>query len=277
MGQYRMKIDLQKCVGCGACAMACKTGNNTEARSMGQTHNWADFIYETKNAFPATTWQATPVLCNHCENPACVAACPVSPDSLGRKAVYKSADGIVMNNNKRCVGCRRCQRACPYSVLSTNRTSPAAGFSVISYNAKTAHSAWTNDTSVIPGCTGSPKQLVENDNVEMAPPNRTAWVYDDSGAELRDIRAARTVEKCNLCVHRLGDADLPEAERKPYCVLACPAQARSVEEAADPAVFPVGAKVLEPESRTEAKLIDPAEVVGRLKPQTYYVNDFCAR
>lgn len=272
-----MRIDLRKCVGCGACAMSCKTGNNTEARSLGQTHNWADFIYETTGAFPDTKWQATPVLCNHCENPACVAACPVAADSLGRKAVYKTADGIVMNDNTRCVGCRRCQRACPYSVLSTRRTSPEAAFSVISYNPKSAHSAWGDDTAVIPGCTATPKQVVENAGVAATPPNKTAWACDDNGAQVRDIRAARTVEKCNLCVHRLGDADLPEAERKPYCVLSCPAQARSIVEAADPAVYETDAKVLKPESRTKAVLVDPATVTGRVKPQTYYVNDFSAR
>jgi Fe-S-cluster-containing dehydrogenase component len=272
MGQYRMQIDLQKCVGCSACALACKTGNNTQARASGQTFNWADFINETVGAFPNTKWISLPTMCNHCENPACVRACPVAPDAKGRKAVYKTADGIVMFNNKRCVGCRACQKACPYSVLSTNRNSPEAQYSVISYNAKGSHEYWSNDVAVIPGCTTSPKEMAENPVVASVPPNKTEWEYDDDGAEVRDIRAARTVEKCNFCVHRIANGE------QPYCVAQCPAMAREVVEAegAD-TPFPATAKVQKPGSRAKVDLVDPATVAGSLKPQVYYINDFSAR
>ena len=71
-----MVIDLRKCVGCGACALACKTENNTALRSNGQTYNWADFLHETSGKFPDTKYKTIPVLCNHCSNAPCVEACP---------------------------------------------------------------------------------------------------------------------------------------------------------------------------------------------------------
>jgi Fe-S-cluster-containing dehydrogenase component len=69
MPKYGMVIDLQKCVGCGACALACKTENNTQDRTNGQTFNWADFIHRTEGKFPNVNYTAMPVLCNHCSNP----------------------------------------------------------------------------------------------------------------------------------------------------------------------------------------------------------------
>jgi len=111
MTQFAMIIDLRKCVGCGACALACKTENNTALRKNGQTHNWADFVHETTGKFPDTGYRTMPVLCNHCSNAPCVEACPVEP-----KAMFKTPDGITMHNDERCIGCRSCQEACPYSM-----------------------------------------------------------------------------------------------------------------------------------------------------------------
>ena len=65
MPRYGMVIDLQRCVGCGACALACKTENNTRERVNGQTFNWADFIVKTEGSFPKPRIVTMPVLCNH--------------------------------------------------------------------------------------------------------------------------------------------------------------------------------------------------------------------
>ena len=84
------------------------------------------WLEEFKHAFPTQEHEFLDervkhlpflTLCNHCEKPACVRACPT-------KATFKRADGIVLMDFHRCIGCRFCMAACPYGSRSFNFRDP---------------------------------------------------------------------------------------------------------------------------------------------------------
>lgn len=206
-----MVIDLRKCVGCGACALACKTENNTALRKNGQTFNWADFVHETTGKFPKTAFRTLPVLCNHCSEAACVEACPVEP-----KAMFKTKDGITMHNAERCIGCRSCQDACPYSMWEVEKDGAYGEYSIISYNeeGETIHGFYTDSTELLKNMSASGKELA--DKTGAKPPHQTNYNHPD----YESVRRSNIVEKCIFCDHRIKNNELPA------CVEACPSGAR---------------------------------------------------
>jgi len=254
MTQYAMVIDLRKCVGCGACALACKTENNTALRKNGQTHNWADFIHETAGTFPNTKYRTLPVLCNHCSNAPCVEACPVEP-----KAMYKTPDGITMHNDERCIGCRACQQACPYSMEEVAKDGAHGQYSVISYNDEgEPYNPFYEDTrELISGCTSSGLDTARAGG--ETPPTRNRYDHPD----YQDVRRSNIVEKCILCEHRVKKGELP------YCVVSCPADARIFGDRDDPKSDV--AKLL----KTHKHFVLKQE--QGTKPNVYYIREYSAR
>ncbi len=247
--QYGMVIDLQRCVGCGACALACKTENNTQNRTKGQTFNWADFIYREEGKFPKISYTAMPVLCNHCSDAPCVKACPVQP-----KAMFKTADGITMHNEQRCIGCRRCQKACPYS--ATNVDKEKAAYSVISANDATSppHAEYRGASEMIKGCTASGLETAKAAGAVI--PNLHSYSHPDYAS----VRTKGVVEKCIFCEHRVKNGELPN------CVVACPAKARIFGDLNDASGEP--AKLLKKHKPMRLK-----EEKGT-KPNVAYIRSF---
>ena len=101
---YGMLINLKKCIGCHACATACKAAHGT---SPGITRSHV--VREFEGEYPNAKKTITPMLCMHCEAAPCIAACSVEG------ATYKRDDGIVVIDQEKCNGCGACVPACPYS------------------------------------------------------------------------------------------------------------------------------------------------------------------
>lgn len=106
--KYGMLIDLRRCIGCHACYVACQAENEVPS-GVFRSH----VRYYERGKYPEVRRYFLPVLCNHCENPACVKVCPTL-------ASYKREDGIVLVDYDKCIGCGYCMIACPYGVRYFN-------------------------------------------------------------------------------------------------------------------------------------------------------------
>ncbi len=111
--KFVMVIDLAKCKNALKCVQSCNkfhmvTGDNA----------WLKIHKMKDSQDGAPYWM--PRTCMHCDKPACVTVCPVD-------ATFKRRDGLVLIDNERCIGCRFCMAACPYSIRVFNWSEPEQG------------------------------------------------------------------------------------------------------------------------------------------------------
>lgn len=100
--RWGMAIDLNRCVGCQTCTIACKHANNTPPGVQ-----WRQVLDVELGIYPDVERLFLPVGCQHCDDPPCVPVCPTG-------ATYRRADGIVAIDYEWCIGCATCSVACPY-------------------------------------------------------------------------------------------------------------------------------------------------------------------
>lgn len=104
--KWVMVIDLARCKHALNCQKACN-----KHHFIPGDRQWLNILEMQESEHTAPYWFPKP--CFHCDRPPCVAVCPVD-------ATFKRSDGIVLIDNERCVGCRFCMAACPYSVRVFN-------------------------------------------------------------------------------------------------------------------------------------------------------------
>lgn len=114
--RYGMVLDVNRCVGCNACSVACKQEHATPPGVL-----YSRVLTIEHGAYPNTRLSFMPILCMHCDEPPCEAVCPTG-------ATQKQENGIVTVDADKCIGCRSCMVACPYNARYFNFEKSAGYF-----------------------------------------------------------------------------------------------------------------------------------------------------
>jgi len=203
--KWGMSIDLNTCIGCSACTVACVAENNISTVGKYEVSRFHDmqwiridryFTGNTQN--PDVVFQ--PMLCQQCDNAPCENVCPVS-------ATNHSSEGLNQMIYNRCIGTKYCANNCPYKVRR---------FNWADWNG--ADSFPDNQRGIISDAT----MELDSDLARMVlNPDVT-------------VRARGVMEKCSFCVQRLQEGKLnakkenrviKDGEIKTACMQACPTQA----------------------------------------------------
>lgn len=194
MARWGMVIDLAKCTACQACVVACQSENNVpcvppEEAERGRILSWIGVLPQLEGEYPRLKMRLSPVPCLHCDSPPCILVCPV-------RATGINSEGTVRQIFARCIGCRYCTNACPYTRRMFNWYKPEFPGDF--------REALSPDVSV------RPKGVVEK-------------------CTLCHHRLQRARDEA-----RVADRPLADGDYVPACVEACPAGAMYFGDLEDP-------------------------------------------
>lgn len=205
---WGMYIDLNACIGCGACAVACMSENNVPvvgknevARHHEMTWLRIDRYFYGDFENPKVVYQ--PMMCQHCENAPCENVCPVA-------ATVHSMEGINQMAYNRCIGTRYCANNCPYKVRR---------FNWLDY---TTADTWP----------GNQERVFhkEEGDIPFYAENLVRMVLNPDVT----VRSRGVIEKCSFCIQRIQEGKLTakrenrallDNDVRSACQTACPTNA----------------------------------------------------
>ena len=120
--KWGMVIDVDRCIGCQACVVACQSENNIPINDEGifnqrRAIEWIRVERYWEGEFPNVKARFIPILCQHCGDAPCEPVCPVF-------ATYHNDEGMNVQVYNRCIGTRFCANNCPYHVRFFNFWEP---------------------------------------------------------------------------------------------------------------------------------------------------------
>jgi MoCo/4Fe-4S cofactor protein with predicted Tat translocation signal len=206
--KWEMFVDLNACIGCGACQVACVAENNVPVVGKKEVHRHHEMTWLRIDRYfygdfenPKVVYQ--PMMCQHCDNAPCENVCPVA-------ATPHSMEGLNQMAYNRCIGTRYCANNCPYKVRR---------FNWLDY---TTADIWGGNEERVFHVEGDDKPFYADNLVRMVlNPDVT-------------VRSRGVIEKCSFCVQRIQEGKLTakresrevaDNDVRTACQTACPTDA----------------------------------------------------
>ncbi|HFA50090.1 MAG TPA: 4Fe-4S dicluster domain-containing protein [Bacteroidetes bacterium] len=199
---WGLHVDLNSCIGCGACQVACVAENNVAVVGKHEVYRHHEMTWMRIDRYfygdyenPNVVYQ--PMMCQHCDNAPCENVCPVS-------ATNHSSEGLNQMAYNRCIGTRYCANNCPYKVRR--------------YNWMDYNTADLFPVNEIP---------LNGEEVPYGADNLTRMVLNPDVT----VRVRGVMEKCSFCVQRIQEGKLAakkegralrDGDVKSACQTACP-------------------------------------------------------